>query len=192
MEVPGTAATRAFSMASPPSESGSIDLVVRVLPGGAFSAALDERLAPGVRLRVSGPFGQLKVRLSHRPILMIACGSGLAPIESMAADLADRRNTRPVTVFFGVRPPRTCSTWNASRRSAGACRAWRSSRCCPSRGPARPRDQARDRRVHRRLPAARLAHLCGPPAMIDATVELVTRRGVRPRNVYFDAFVPTG
>ncbi len=34
---------------------------------------------------------------------MIAGGSGLAPIESMAADLADRRNTRPVTVFFGVR-----------------------------------------------------------------------------------------
>jgi NAD(P)H-flavin reductase len=42
-------------MASPPSESGSIDLVVRELPGGAFSAALDERLAPGDRLRVSGP-----------------------------------------------------------------------------------------------------------------------------------------
>jgi len=102
VEVPGTAATRAFSMASPPSESGSIDLVVRVLPGGAFFAALDERLAPGDRLRVSGPFGQLKVRLSHRPIIMIAGGSGLAPIESMAADLADRRNTRPVTVFFGV------------------------------------------------------------------------------------------
>jgi len=37
------------------------------------------------------------------------------------------------------------------------------------------------------------AYLCGPPAMIDAAVELVTRRGgVRPRNVYFDAFVPTG
>jgi len=28
--------------------------------------------------------------------------------------------------------------------------------------------------------------------MIDAAAELVTRCGVRPRNVYFDAFVPTG
>ena len=35
--------------------------------------------------------GQLKVRLSHRPIIMTAGGSGLAPIESMAADLAARR-----------------------------------------------------------------------------------------------------
>ena len=57
MEVPGTAATRAFSMATPPCESGSIDLVVRVLPGGAFTAALDERLAPGDRIRVSSPSG---------------------------------------------------------------------------------------------------------------------------------------
>jgi NAD(P)H-flavin reductase len=48
--------------------------------------------------------------------------------------------------------------------------------------------------VDRRLPrlSGYDAYLCGPPAMIDAAVELVTRRGVRPRNVYFDAFVPTG
>jgi ferredoxin-NADP reductase len=48
--------------------------------------------------------------------------------------------------------------------------------------------------VNRRLPrlSGYDAHLCGPPAMIDAAVELVARRGVRPRNVYFDAFVPTG
>jgi len=48
--------------------------------------------------------------------------------------------------------------------------------------------------VDRRLPrlSGYDAYLCGPPAMIDAAVELVTRRGVRPRNVCFDAFVPTG
>ncbi len=48
--------------------------------------------------------------------------------------------------------------------------------------------------VDRRLPrlSGYDAYLCGPPAMIGAAVELVTRRGVRPRNVCFDAFVPTG
>ena len=47
VEVPGTAATRAFSMASPPSESGSIDLVVRVLPGGAFNVCFDAFVPTG-------------------------------------------------------------------------------------------------------------------------------------------------
>ena len=48
--------------------------------------------------------------------------------------------------------------------------------------------------MDRRLPrlSGYDAYQCGPLAMIDAAVEPVTRRGVRPRNVYFDAFVPTG
>ena len=195
VEVPGTAATRAFSMASPPSESGSIDLVVRVLPGGVFSAALDERLAPGDRLRVSGPFGQLKVRLSHRPIFMIAGGSGLAPIESMAADLADRRNTRPVTVFFGVRSAADLFHLERLEAIRGRMPGLEIVPVLSEPGPgwAGETGLVTDA-VDRRLPrlSGYDAYLCGPPAMIDAAVELVTRRGVRPRNVYFDAFVPTG
>jgi len=48
--------------------------------------------------------------------------------------------------------------------------------------------------VDRRLPrlSGYDAYLCGPPAMIGAALELVTSRGVRGRNVYLDAFVPTG
>jgi NAD(P)H-flavin reductase len=87
---------------------------------------------------VSGPFGQLKVRLSHRPIIMIAGGSGLAPIESMSADLADRRNTRPVTVFFGARTAADLFHLERLEAIGGRMPAWRSSRCCPSRGPAGP------------------------------------------------------
>ena len=36
------------------------------------------------------------------------------------------------------------------------------------------------------------AYLCGPPPMISAAIPLLVRLGVRERNVYFDAFVPTG
>ena len=35
------------------------------------------------------------------------------------------------------------------------------------------------------------AYLAGPPPMIEATVPLLTRLGVRPANVRFDAFVPS-
>lgn len=92
-------------MANPPSDGGHIELVVRVLPGGAFSQLVATSLAPGDRLRLYGPLGQLKVRLSYRPMVMVACGCGLAPILSMLADLADKGNTRPVTLFFGARTP---------------------------------------------------------------------------------------
>jgi NAD(P)H-flavin reductase/ferredoxin len=196
VEVPGTSSARAFSMANPPSESGYIDLVIRVLPGGAFSAVLEERLEPGDRIRVYGPFGQLKVRLSHRPIIMIAGGSGLAPIESMAADLADRQNTRPVTVFFGARTEE--DLYHLDRLEATR-RRMPSLEIVPALSEDTPAHWTGETGlvtdvVGRRFPqlSGYDAYLCGPPAMIDAAVELITTRGVHRRNVYFDAFVPTG
>jgi propane monooxygenase reductase subunit len=36
------------------------------------------------------------------------------------------------------------------------------------------------------------AYLCGPPGIVDAARKLLVQRGVRPRNIYFDVFVPTG
>src|SRR5262249_45145178 len=47
--------------------------------------------------------GQLRVRLSHRPILMVASGSGLAPILSMLTDLVEKESQRAVRLFVGVR-----------------------------------------------------------------------------------------
>jgi len=36
------------------------------------------------------------------------------------------------------------------------------------------------------------AYLCGPPMMIEAAIPLLIKSGVRERNIYFDAFVPSG
>jgi hypothetical protein len=85
------------------------------------------------------------------------------------------------------------STSNASRRSAGACRGDRPGAVRAGARLGR-RDRARDRRGGPpAAPAERLRRLpVRAAAMIDAAVELVTRRGVRPRNVYFDAFALTG
>jgi len=46
----------------------------------------------------------------------------------------------------------------------------------------------------RRMPSLKGfdAYLCGPPGMIEAAVALLLERGVRERNIYLDAFVPSG
>lgn len=196
VEVPGTSLTRAYSMANPPGDSGHTDLVVRLLPGGAFSALLEGRLAPGDQLRLYGPFGQLKVRLSHRPMIMVAGGSGLAPILSMLGHLAGQGSTRPVTVFFGARS-------EAGLYYLDRLRVLQERMPCLEIVPAlsghAPAGWAGETGlvtdvIGRRFPRLEGydAYLCGPPAMIDAAGGLLTARGVRPRNIYFDAFVPTG
>jgi propane monooxygenase reductase component len=46
----------------------------------------------------------------------------------------------------------------------------------------------------RRMPVLKNwdAYLCGPPGMIEAAIPMLIERGVRERNIYFDAFVPSG
>src|ERR1035438_4247046 len=56
--IPGTEATRSFSMANTSSrESGLLEFIIKVYPDGKFSKFLAEKLAEGDRLDLSGPFG---------------------------------------------------------------------------------------------------------------------------------------
>jgi propane monooxygenase reductase subunit len=194
VEIPGTTDTRAYSFANPPSENGHVDLIVKVLPGGRFSALLEDALPLGAGIRVHGPFGQLRVRLSHRPIVMIAGGSGLAPILSMLADLADKGNARPVTVFFGVRGADDLFCLD---RIAAIQRAMPALELVPALSHSWPADWSGETGLvtevlTRRLPsvAGHDAYVCGPPPCIDAAVPLLLARGVRRQNVYFDVFTP--
>ena len=196
VEIPGTEEVRSFSIASAPRESGRIDLVVKILPGGSFSSLLESRLCAGDRLRMYGPFGQLKVRLSYRRILIIAGGSGLAPFLSMLTDLSDRRDTRPVTLLFGARRAQDLYRLEQIEqlvRSMPALEFVATLSETDSSTWAGETGLVSDVIV-RRFPSLEGfdAYLAGPPPMIEAVIPLLRDRGVRGPNIYFDAFVPTG
>jgi alkene monooxygenase reductase len=194
VEVPGSGTFRAFSMANAPSANSEIELVVRIFPGGQFGEYL-KHAEKGQVVRVSGPVGSLRVRLSYRKILMIAGGSGLAPLLSMLTDLAQKNDQRPVTVFFGARVREELYYLDRLKRVCDLCpqaefvpvvedpdEAWK--------GETGRVTDAIARRL--RSLTGYDAYLCGPPPMVEAARELVIRLGVREANVYFDAFVPTG
>lgn len=196
VEVPGVRESRSYSMANPPSDAAHIELIVRLLPGGKFSEHLEAGLQVGDRLRVQGPYGQLKIRLSHRPIVAIAGGSGIAPILAMLTDLADKGNNRKVTFFFGAR--RFQDLFFADRlrdlqhRMPSLEVVYSVLEGAPP-GWAGETGSLTDA-VSNRMGSLEGfdAYLCGPPGMIDAARKLLVQRGVRPRNIYLDAFVATG
>jgi len=193
--VPGTAAERSYSMANGSADNERIELICKLLPGGLFSGFVAEQARPGTQLTVSGPFGQLAVRLSHREIVMVAGGSGLAPLLSMLIDQAGKPVKRRITLFFGARTPEDLYALDEIAALAPALpelkfvpvvtdppAGWMGAVGLVTDAIAAWRDswEGCD------------AYLCGPPGMIDAATELLVGRGVRPQNVYFDAFVPTG
>jgi propane monooxygenase reductase subunit len=192
--VPGTTSARSFSMANGSADADRVELICKILPGGLFSGYLAESAGPGDRVEVTGPFGALAIRLSHREVVMVAGGSGLAPLLSMLIDLARKRSDRVVTLFFGARTVEDLYALD----DITALAADLNLTFVPVVQQPPPDWTGATGLVTDALAAAREswsgtdAYLCGPPAMIDGARDLLVSRGVRPQNVYFDAFVSTG
>jgi NAD(P)H-flavin reductase/ferredoxin len=196
VEVPGSRELRSYSMANPPSDRHHLELVVKLIPEGSFSSYLESRLKVGDRLRLLGPLGRLKVRLSHRSIVAIAGGSGMAPILSMLTDLAEKGNVRPITFLFGARREKDLyfqdrlETLRRSMPTLETVFALSDEHPQGWHGETGLVTEV----LARRMPTLKNydAYLCGPPGMIEASIPRLIERGVRERNIYLDAFVPSG
>ena len=100
---------RSFSIANPPHDAELLELHVRRVPGGDFTEALFERLQAGALLRIEGPIGQFIYRDSVAPALMIAGGTGFAPLKAMLRHVLERGSSREVHFYWGARQARTCT-----------------------------------------------------------------------------------
>ena len=91
---------RAYSMANQSDGAGRLEFIVKRKPGGQASEVIFVTLTRGDRVNLEGPFGRAWLREdSERSIVLLAGGSGLAPIWSIAraALLRDpRRRVAPV------------------------------------------------------------------------------------------------
>ncbi|HSW19281.1 MAG TPA: 2Fe-2S iron-sulfur cluster-binding protein [Ramlibacter sp.] len=94
---------RAYSMANVAQGTGRLEFLVKRKPGGAASRYLFEQLKPGDRLDLEGPYGGAWLRHdSPRELVLLAGGSGLAPIWSIAQGALARSPQRALRLYFGV------------------------------------------------------------------------------------------
>ncbi|WP_295854812.1 CDP-6-deoxy-delta-3,4-glucoseen reductase, partial [uncultured Xylophilus sp.] len=101
---------RAYSMASAPhtlAESGPrAELHIRHMPGGKFTDHVFGAMKEKDILRCEGPFGSFYLREeSTKPIVLLASGTGFAPIKALIEQLQFKASTRPVAVYWGGRRP---------------------------------------------------------------------------------------
>ena len=99
-------ARRAFSFANPPHQPESIELQVRLVPGGRFTTHVFTHLKVGDELRFEAPLGDFVLRESTRPIIFVAGATGFAPVKSMLEDAFHRGIQRPIYLYWGVRKRR--------------------------------------------------------------------------------------
>lgn len=101
---------RSYSMANPPHSAAALELHIRHLPGGLFTDHVFGVGATQMKereiLRIEGPLGSFFLREdSDLPIVMLASGTGFAPIKSIIEHMVHQGMKRPVTLYWGGRRP---------------------------------------------------------------------------------------
>jgi propane monooxygenase reductase component len=197
--VPGTEATRSFSMANTSSrESGRLEFVIKVYPDGLFSHFLDSQLAVGDRLNITGPFGVFTLREGHdTDLIFVGGGAGMAPILSLLRSMAERGIERKATFYYGARGRRDLCFEEELRALEETLPAFRYVPALsePAEGDGWVGEVGLITDVvHRHEAGLKGAHayVCGPPPMVEAAMPLLTRLGVPEKHVYYDKFTTTG
>ena len=100
-------ARRSYSMATAPGRLGAppiVELHLRHMPGGKFTDHVFGPMKEKEILRVEGPFGSFFLREdSAKPIVLLASGTGFAPIKAIVEHMQDRGIDRPTVLYWGCR-----------------------------------------------------------------------------------------
>ncbi|HYE70233.1 MAG TPA: CDP-6-deoxy-delta-3,4-glucoseen reductase, partial [Aquabacterium sp.] len=99
-------ARRSYSMANAPHNGPGIELHIRHMPGGKFTDHVFATMKEKEILRVEGPFGSFFLREdSDKPMVLLASGTGFAPIKAVIEHMQFKGITRPATLYWGGRRP---------------------------------------------------------------------------------------
>jgi propane monooxygenase reductase component len=196
--IPGTDAVRSFSMANTSSrEGGLLEFVIKVYPDGQFSKFLDEKLAVGDRLDLTGPFGVFTLREGDSDLVFVGGGAGMAPILSLLRSMAERGIQRNATFFYGARGPGDLCFEPELRELQEKLPGFRYlpalSESTGDDGWAGETGLITDvvKRHAADLTGAH-AYVCGPPPMVEAALPLLATLGVADKRIYYDKFTTTG
>ena len=186
---------RSFSIASPPHDNGEIELHIRHVPGGGFTSTLFEKLQAGALLRIEGPLGQFMYREGTSPVVMIAGGTGFAPIKSILRHALEKGTKRPIHLYWGARHSRDLYEEQAVLEWM---RQHPNLRFTAVLSEANTEEVEHEHRrtgwVHDAVLAdypnlgAVDVYAAGPPAMIEAIRGTFPARGLTEDRLHFDSF----
>jgi Na+-transporting NADH:ubiquinone oxidoreductase subunit F len=184
---------RAYSMASPPSrETRLVLLFARVLEGEITSWVFN-RLRIGDNITLNGPFGTFRLQESARQIILVAGGSGIAPMRSMLAEMAEKGISRRCMLFFSARTAEDLVYRDEMRGLEQTLPGF-------AYIPVLSRPAPADRWAGETggLPAALMrllpglneheAYLCGGPGLIGASISVLKAKGLSDERILFDKF----
>lgn len=189
---------RAFSLANAPHDDEFLQLHVRLIPGGSFTDYVFHAMKEKEILRFEGPHGTFFLREdSDKPIILLAGGTGFAPIKGIIEHAIHNRIKRPMALYWGARNraglylPDLPRQWAASHDHIGyvpvlsdpdAADAWTGRTGLVHEAVlADLADMGRDLSAYQ-------VYACGAPAMIEAAKRDFVARGLPEDEFFADVF----
>jgi len=184
---------RAYSISSPPSDKGHIELIIRRVPGGICTTWVFTMLRQGDTVSLNGPYGEFRLSETDREMVWIAGGSGMAPFWSIVRHMRERGIARKVTFFFGAVAPRDLFLVEELRQFEKEMPGFR---FVPALSGNPDADSWTGERglitqvVDRHVAAGTDAegYLCGSSGMIDAAVKVLKAKGIPEDRIFYDKF----
>jgi CDP-4-dehydro-6-deoxyglucose reductase len=186
---------RSYSLATPPEQGQPLTLHIRHLPGGLFTDQVFTTMKERDILRFEGPMGTFFVRDdSDKPMVLLASGTGFAPIKAIVEHLRAQGSSRQMTLYWGGRRPQDiymdalCRDWAAQMPNF---------KYVPVLSNLLPEDHwaGRTGYVHQAVMAdlpdlsGYQVYACGAPVMVEsAKADFVAQCGLPEEEFYADAF----
>jgi CDP-4-dehydro-6-deoxyglucose reductase len=189
---------RAYSMANAPhtlADNPNLELHIRHMAGGKFTDHVFGAMKEKDILRIEGPFGSFFLREdSKKPIILLASGTGFAPIKALIEHMRHKGITRPATLYWGGRRPADLylDAWVRERLADMP-----NLKYVPVVSDALPEDgwSGRTGFVHQAVLddfadlTGHQVYACGAPIVVDSALAAYTaQRGLPKDEFYADSF----
>jgi len=189
---------RSFSIANAPASGETLELHVRQIPGGRFTSQVFGSMKPRDILRLEGPLGSFFLRDAPeeggaKPIILLAGGTGFAPMKAIIEHVLARGIHRPISLYWGARNFASLYLNDLAQTWADTMTGFA---YVPVLSDEAPEGWAGHKGlVHRAVMrdwpdlSAHQVYACGAPAMIDAARSDFIARCQLPETEFFaDAF----
>jgi CDP-4-dehydro-6-deoxyglucose reductase len=188
-------ARRSYSMANAPHNGPGVELHIRHMPGGKFTDHVFNAMKEKEILRVEGPYGSFYLRDdSTKPMVLLASGTGFAPIKAVIEQMQHKGITRPATLYWGGRRPADLylDSWVQAQLAVMPNLTY-----VPVISNALPEDNWTGRTgfVHRAVLedfpdlSGHQVYACGAPIVVDsARADYCAQGGLPPEEFYADSF----
>jgi Na+-transporting NADH:ubiquinone oxidoreductase subunit F len=184
---------RAYSVASSSEASRHLELLITKVADGAVSTYVHGYMKEGEELTINGPYGDFYLQESEKDILLIATGSGLAPLLSILHQIEKEKIDRKTTLFFGARRVKDLLYYDELKAFE---KRLPDLTFMPTLSRSKEEDRWQGEKgrvtdlIEKYIPenADVEVYICGSPVMVESCEEILKKKGISEDNIFYDKF----